>query len=337
MQKDFSLKNYNTFHVDVLAKYFCEINNLQELNDILLNENYKNLPVIFLGAGSNSLFTKNFDGVVIKNSINGINVVFEDDYFVYVKAFSGEIWNDFVDYCVNNNFGGVENLSLIPGTVGSSVIGNIGAYGVDISKVVFEVEMLDLSNNSVIKLSNEQCLFGYRDSFFKNKEKGSYFIISVTYKLSKNPVFNIEYSDIKKEIEKLNISDLNIRIISDVISDIRTGKLPDINIFGNAGSFFKNPIITKDSFDRLVSVFPGIVSYKIDNSDDMKISAAWLIESCGFKDIIFNNVGVYKYHALVIINYGGASGFDIYDFSCRIIDDVSKKFDIQLEREVNVF
>lgn len=334
ISENYSLKNFNTFHVDVSAKYFFEFSNLEDLKSILFNSDYSDISRLVLGSGSNVLFTKDFNGIVLKNNLKGISVSEEGDFY-YLKSASGEIWSDFVKYSVDNNLSGLENLSLIPGTVGAAVVGNIGAYGLEICNILDSAEIFNIENGEVIYISNFECKFGYRNSIFKNEFKDKFIVISATFKLPKIPKFNIEYADVKKELESFDLENLNSKVISETISAIRTRKLPDVNVLGNAGSFFKNPEISIAKFNELKNKFPEIVSYDLP-SGDKKLAAAWLIDQCGFKGKVFGNVGAYEKQALVIVNYGGATGREIYDFSQNIVNEVNNKFGVVLEREVNV-
>ncbi|MEE1884127.1 UDP-N-acetylmuramate dehydrogenase [Pedobacter flavus] len=332
---DYSLKAHNTFGIDVNTKYFTSIKSEDQLPLLIETPIYENAKILILGSGSNILFTKKFEGLVIKNDIQGIHEeVIGDDVFITVGG--GMIWNDFVQYCVKNSYGGVENLSLIPGTVGASPVQNIGAYGVEISDVLFSCKAFDFKTGLFYEFTNEECEFGYRDSIFKNKAKGRYMIVSVTYKLTKQPVFKISYGAIREELDRMGIETPTIKAISDAVSTIRVNKLPDPSTIGNAGSFFKNPIISKIEFDELIFKFPEMVHYPAGNAS-YKIAAGWLIEQAGFKGIKIGESGTWKNQALVLVNYGNASGVELYNFSERIIEEVQIKFNIKLEREVNIF
>lgn len=333
--ENYSLKNLNTFHVDVLTKYFVEFCDIDELKNVLFNDQYKKLDKLILGSGSNILFTKDFDGVVLKNNLKGIEIVNEDDNFYYIKSASGEVWDDFVKYTINNNYNGLENLSLIPGTVGATVIQNVGAYGLETESMFYNLEAINIETGEAVVMNVDECKFGYRNSIFKNEYKNKFIIISVVFKLPKKPVFNIEYADIKKELEQLQTKELSSKIISDIVCSIRTKKLPNVDELGSAGSFFKNPEISRDKLNNLKANFQNIISYDLENGN-VKLAAGWLIDQCGFKGKIFGNVGAYEKQALVIVNYGKATGEEIYNFSSNIIDVVNEKFGVILEREVNV-
>ncbi len=333
LTENFSLKSYNTFKIDVYAKYFTEFFSADDLSEIL--ENRKQDHKMILGGGSNILFTKDFDGIILKNEIREISVVGEDDEYIYVMAGAGVNWQQFVMYCVSNNFGGVENLSLIPGNIGASPMQNIGAYGVEIKDVFYELEALHIEENSIEKFQNADCEFGYRESVFKKKYKGQFAILNVTFRLRKNPVFNISYGAIEHELTKMKVEKLSVKAVSDAVINIRRSKLPDPEVIGNAGSFFKNPEIESDRLKALAEKEPGMPSYKI-NDNTFKIPAGFLIEKCGWKGHRKGDTGCYEKQALVLVNYGQATGNEIYDLSGEIKQSVLEKFGIELEREVNV-
>ncbi len=338
-QNNFSLKKYNTFGIDVFAKHFCRFTTLQELEEclqynMLSSINYQ-LPTFILGGGSNILFTKDFNGTVLKNEISGIEKVNEDDEYVFVKAGAGENWHQFVLYCINNNYAGVENLSLIPGNVGASPMQNIGAYGVEIKDVFHSLEAFHLDEKKIISFNLNDCGFGYRESVFKNKFKNQFVITSVTYRLRKKPSFNISYGAIEQELEKMEVVSLSIQAISQAVINIRSSKLPNPDEIGNAGSFFKNPEITKDEFVVLQNNFPSIVGYQLENGD-VKLAAGWLIEQCGWKDFRKGDAGCHAKQALVLVNYNNASGNEIFSLSTDIITSVKEKFGVALQREVNI-
>ncbi len=331
--ENFSLKNYNTFGIDAYAKYFGEFFSPGTLSEILRER--KHVQKMILGGGSNILFTKNFDGIILKNGMPGIEVINEDDQYVIVKAGAGVNWHQFVMYCVSKNFGGVENLSLIPGNIGASPMQNIGAYGVEIKDVFDELEALHLEENSFKIFKNADCEFGYRDSIFKNKYKGQFVILNVTFRLQKKPVFNISYGAIEAELKKMNVENLSIKAISDAVINIRRSKLPDPEVIGNAGSFFKNPEIASHELHELARIESNVPSYKIKD-DIFKIPAGWLIEQCGWKGYRKGDAGCYEKQALVLVNYGNAKGKEIYQLSEEIKQSVFEKFRIELEREVNI-
>lgn len=333
LKENFSLKTYNTFGINAMAKYFCEFSSADMLAEIL--EEYISIEKMVLGGGSNILFTKNFEGLILKNNTPGINVVNEDDEFIYVKVGAGVNWHQFVMYCVGNNFSGVENLSLIPGNVGASPMQNIGAYGVEIKDVFHELTAWNLLESKIECFNNSDCAFGYRESIFKKKYKGQFIILDVTFKLSKKPMFNISYGAINNELEKKNLHELTIQAVSDAVIKIRKSKLPDPSVIGNAGSFFKNPEIDRHELEELIQMEPGLPNYKIDD-ETFKIPAGWLIEQCGWKGYRKGDAGCYEKQALVLVNYGGASGVEIYKLSEEIKQSVLKKFSIKMETEVNI-
>ncbi len=327
-----ALAAYNSFGIDVRARYFTKISSVDELSNLEIPEN---LPHLVLGGGSNILFTRDFNGYVLHNQILGRKVIREDEHHSYVKAGAGENWHGFVEYCISNGFAGIENLALIPGQNGASPIQNIGAYGVEVKDVFFELEAWHLEEKKMYVFSAADCEFGYRDSVFKNKFKGQFLIVSVTYKLNKKPSFQTTYGAINQELEKMGVQDLTIRAIGDAVIRIRTSKLPDPRVIGNAGSFFKNPQVDKPVFDALRSDFPDIIGYP-QPEGKVKLAAGWLIEKAGWKGFRKGNVGVHEKQALVIVNYGGAKGQEIYELSEEILLSVREKFHILLECEVNI-
>ena len=333
--ENISLKTYNTFGIDVNTKYFSLFNTIEELLQ-LLEKNKNSLEQIFvLGGGSNILFTQNYNGLIIKSGIKGIDIVKQTDEHVYVKVGSGEVWHNFVLHCVNKNWGGVENLSFIPGTVGASPIQNIGAYGAELKDVFYEAEILHLDSFTRKTISKEECKFGYRDSIFKQEYKGKIIILYVTFKLNKNPIVNTSYGDINKELEIQNINNPTIIDVSNVVCKIRSNKLPNPNELGNAGSFFKNPVISESQFEKLKEKFPTIVGYKNGNKL-IKLAAGWLIEQCGWKGKRIGDAGVHKNQALVLVNYGNAKGSEIIELAYKIQDSVKDKFSVKLEPEINI-
>jgi len=335
MQQNVSLKEYNTFGIEVYAKDFATFSSLEVLQDLISQTTNNKQQILILGGGSNILFTGNYDGLVLKNEIKGLEVVKEDDENIYIKVGAGENWHRFVLYCVDKNYAGVENLSLIPGNVGASPMQNIGAYGVEIKEVFHELEALDLKDKSVAKFSLLDCEFGYRESVFKKKYKDQFAILNVTYRLSKDPRLNTSYHALQEEMEKMKVSDLSVKTISQAVINIRQSKLPDPANIGNAGSFFKNPEITKEQFKQLEQLYPQIPSYKISELT-YKIPAAWLIEQCGWKGYRKGDAGCHEKQPLVLVNYSNASGKEIYELSEAIKISVKEKFNIELTREVNI-
>ena len=337
IQENFSLKQYNTFGIDTIAQYFSRFSSVEGLEELL---EYKQInktsnPTLILGGGSNILFTKDFEGLILKNEISGIEKIAENENYVYIKAGAGVNWQQLVVYCVNNNLGGMENLSLIPGNVGASPMQNIGAYGVEIKDVFYELEAYHLAEKKIIKFGLNDCAFGYRESVFKRKFKGVFVILSVTYKLNKMPVFNTKYGAIEQELESMKVSELSIAAISQAVINIRKSKLPDPAIIGNAGSFFKNPEIAGDRFEALKVLFPNIIGYLLENGQ-IKLAAGWLIEQCGWKGYRKGDAGCHARQALVLVNYGQAKGSEILGLSEEIIKSVDNKFGVQLFKEVNI-
>ena len=339
IETNVSLKQLNTFGIDAYAKQFAKFTNIDQLVELfeLLKPQTSSLkPQTFiLGGGSNILFTKNVDGTVLKNEISGIEKIDEDDDHVYIKAGAGENWHRFVLYCLENNYAGVENLALIPGSIGASPMQNIGAYGVEIKDVFHSLEAFHIEDKKSIQFNKADCAFGYRESIFKNKYKHQFIILSVIYKLAKKPVFNTSYGAIETELEKMKVKELSIQSIAQAVINIRSSKLPDPKVIGNAGSFFKNPEIDYDHFEKLKNDFPAIVGYKLENGH-VKLAAGWLIEQCGWKGYRKGDAGCHEKQALVLVNYGNASGSEIYNLSSAILDSVYDKFKVQLEREVNI-
>jgi len=332
VKENYSLKKYNSFNIDVVAKEFIQINSVKELID--LQKNSKNKNKLFIGGGSNILFTNNFEGLVVHINLKGISVKKMNENFSEIKVMSGENWNELVNWCIENNLGGLENLSLIPGNVGAAPIQNIGAYGVELKDVFISCEVYDLNAEKLNIYNLNDCKFGYRDSIFKKNK--NLIVVSVKMKLSsKNHKINSSYGGINDELKKLNIKEPTIKDISNVVCEIRNKKLPNPNKIGNAGSFFKNPIVNSKKINWLKENFNNIPFYKIDENS-YKIPAAWLIETSGFKGKDFGNFGVHKTQPLVLVNYGKASGSDINKLSLSIKEVVNKLFKIELETEVNI-
>lgn len=331
LQTNVSLKNLNTFSINVFAKYFAAFTSIDELTEAI---RFEYSSILVLGGGSNILFTNDYDGLIIKNDIKGIKKINEDDDHIYLKAGAGENWHRFVLYCLDNNYAGVENLALIPGNIGATPMQNIGAYGVEIKDVFHSLEAFHLHDKNVVTFNKSACEFDYRESIFKNKYKDQFVITSVTYKLNKKPVFNTSYGAIKSEMEKMKGSSLSIRTIAQAVINIRSSKLPDPAVIGNAGSFFKNPFIDTNHFNELKKEFPSIIGYPAGNG--MKLAAAWLIEQCGWKGFRKGDAGCHEKQALVLVNYGDSSGNEIYSLSVEIVESVQKKFNVTLQREVNV-
>lgn len=334
--ENISLRPYNTFGIDAKARYFASFDSIDNLEELLQTKAAAAGKKLILGGGSNILLTHDFDGLVLKNEIGGIEVVNEDNEHIYVKAGAGVNWHQLVMFCVENGFAGMENLSLIPGNVGASPMQNIGAYGVEIKDVFHELEAYELNEAVVRNFTSEDCAFGYRESVFKHRYKGQFVITSVTYRLNKRPVFHTSYGAIQQELEDLGVKDLSIKAISQAVINIRRSKLPDPNVVGNAGSFFKNPVVPKTLFLSLQAAFPSIPFFPFSD-DSVKVPAGWLIEQCGWKGFRKGDAGCYPKQALVLVNYGNANGKEIFDLSEEIVQSVKEKFGIELEREVNIF
>ncbi len=334
IQENVSLKNYNTFGIDVKARMFTAVASAKALQDVLQLREAKSNPLLIVGGGSNMLFTKDYEGLVIKMDIQGLDVSVRGDE-IYVTAGAGMVWNDLVLYCVKHGYAGLENLTLIPGTVGASPIQNIGAYGVELKDVFDSCTAVEISTGTITEFSHADCNFGYRDSVFKRKFKGQYIITSVRFRLNNVPNLNVQYGAIQAELDRRHISQPTIADVSSVVADIRVSKLPDPSTIGNAGSFFKNPIVPAIQFSELKMRYPGLVSFPV-GPDVYKLAAGWLIEQCGFKGIVDGHTGTWKNQALVLVNHGGATGIEVFSFSERIINAVFTRFGITLEREVNI-
>ncbi|WP_300672872.1 UDP-N-acetylmuramate dehydrogenase [Soonwooa sp.] len=336
IQKNLSLKAFNSFGVDAQSKYFVKVESVEALREVLQNPEIQNENLLFLGGGSNILLTKDFEGCAIQLDFKGISEKQLDENHVLVTAKAGENWHQFVLYCLDKNYGGLENLSLIPGNVGTSPMQNIGAYGTEIKDVFESCDVLNLETLKVETFDLEKCRFGYRDSIFKQEGKGKYVILDVTFRLTTHQ-HNIktEYGAIKGELEKMNIENPSIQEVSKAVIAIRESKLPNPKEIGNAGSFFKNPTIPLSQFEVLKDKSPNIQGYP--NGDWVKVPAGWLIEQCGWKGKQIGNVATHHLQSLVIINKtGNATGKEIFDFSTEIINSVKEKFGIELEREVNI-
>jgi len=339
IQENISLRLYNTFGIDAHAQYFSAFSNVDALRALI--EAKEGSRVMILGGGSNILFTQNVKGIVLKNEIKGIDELGEDDTYIYVRAGAGENWHWFVQYCIQRNWAGVENLSLIPGNVGASPMQNIGAYGVEIKNVFNSLTAFHIHDKTVHTFTAGDCDFGYRESVFKRKYKGEFIILDVNFRLQKQPVFHTEYGAIKQELDAMHVTTLSIQAISQAVINIRSSKLPDPKVIGNAGSFFKNPSVSKDHFLSLKEKYSGIVGY--ENADgSVKLAAGWLIEHSGPQDGVSwkgyrnGDAGCHAKQALVLVNYGNASGEEIYALSEAIVQSVQQKFDVLLEREVNI-
>ena len=331
ISENVSLKAYNTFGIDARARWMAGFGSADALGELVEWAGGRKLMV--LGGGSNVLLTGDVDGLVLRNEVKGIALVDEDEDYVYVKAGAGENWDGFVQYCIGRDWAGVENLSLIPGSVGAAPMQNIGAYGVEIKEVFFGLEAWSLAEKKVRIFTLNDCAFGYRESVFKRELKGQFVILSVTFRLRKKPVFHTSYGALR---EQLAGQELSIRAVSEAVIRIRRSKLPDPAVIGNAGSFFKNPTIPDEQFERLQAEFPAIVGYRNAGTDTTKLAAGWLIEQCGWKGFRRGDAGVHAQQALVLVNYGGATGEQIYALSESVLQSVQDRFGVLLEREVNL-
>jgi UDP-N-acetylmuramate dehydrogenase len=330
------LQSLNTFGLKVSTWRFVTIRSLEGAKALFQSPLFRKDKHLILGGGSNVLFTKDFDGLVVKVELRGIEILNENEDAVTLKVGAGENWHQFVIYCVERNWGGVENLSLIPGTIGAAPIQNIGAYGVEIKNIITSVEAMEIDTGKIKTFKNSECNFGYRDSIFKQSEKDKYLISSITLTLTKrNHQFNISYGAIEEILKQQGISHPTVKSISDAVIQIRRSKLPDPQVVGNAGSFFKNPTIENRLYESIKKDYPSFPSYP--SADGLvKIPAAWLIEQCGWKGKTFDHIGVHKNQALVLVNYGGGEGNKIWQLALDIKASVQQKFNITLQPEVNV-
>jgi UDP-N-acetylmuramate dehydrogenase len=335
VQYNISLKPYNTFGIEATTNEFVEVSTIDELVVLVNTFDFSSRKNLVIGGGSNLLLTKDFDGMVIKNSIKGMAVINEDEENVWVKAMAGERWHEFVLFCIGNGYGGVENLSLIPGCVGAAPMQNIGAYGAEIKDTFSTLEAIEIETGDIVVFDNSDCKFGYRESVFKNELKGKYIIVSVTFRLCKHPKFNIAYGAIQQTLDKNGIKDITVKAISDAVIEIRTSKLPDPKLLGNAGSFFKNPEVPTAQFEELKQTFPSIVGYPT-TLGNTKLAAGWLIEQCGWKGKQVGNTGSHKDQALVLVNYGGATGNEVWKLAMDIQQSVKEKFGVTISPEVNI-
>lgn len=335
IQYNYPLKFHNTFGLDVQTQQFVRVESLEELKEIYLGTKYRNTKKMVLGGGSNVLFTRNWLGLIAHMSIMGIQIEKESKEHVQVSAGAGESWHGLVMWAVERGFGGIENLSLIPGTVGAAPMQNIGAYGVEMKDVFHSLEALELKTGKTVRFYREDCQFGYRFSIFKGAQKGNYIITKVYLTLNKNPVTNTSYGAIEQTLGDMGIDHPGIKEVSDAVISIRQSKLPDPVEIGNAGSFFKNPIVEKAHYEALEALFPGIPHYAV-SEDEEKIPAGWLIEKSGWKGHREGNIGVHDKQALVLVNHGSGNGMDIRKLAMKIMRSVNKEFQIELEPEVNM-
>ena len=337
--RDVSLQPYNTFGIDISAQYWVTIDSVDALQQLLRDPAYRSLPKLILGGGSNVLFTQDFRGIVIKMNIQGIEVVEENDDYGWVKAGAGVNWHALVLHCIEQGYGGIENMSLIPGTVGAAPMQNIGAYGVEMKDVFVSLEAVEIATGQVVTFDHARCQFGYRNSVFKHELKGKYIITSVTMRLDKKPIVNTAYGDIEKTLAQ-HLADRpgdtpTIRDVSQAVISIRQSKLPDPKQIGNAGSFFKNPVISRQQYDELAARYENIPGYPVSDQE-VKVPAGWLIEQCGWKGKRLGNIGVHDRQALVLVNHGGGQGNELRDLAFQIQRSVKEAFDITIEPEVNI-
>lgn len=333
--RNVSLRPFNTFGIDVTAKLMARVATLDALQEVLEHHRKTKEELLILGGGSNILFTRNVDGLVLVNELEGIDIVHENEESVIVKAGAGVVWHDLVMHCVAQGWGGIENLSLIPGKVGAGPMQNIGAYGVELREVFVELEAIHINSGERQTFSNADCRFGYRESVFKRDLRGQHIITSVTLRLSKQPKLNTSYGAISQELEEMDIQQPSVADVSQAVINIRRSKLPDPAVLGNAGSFFKNPVVTGNLAQQLRYSHPDLPSYPADGG--VKLAAGWLIEKCGWKGKVVGNTGSHQNQALVLVNYGNATGKEIFELSADIMRSVKDTFGVELEREVNVY
>ncbi|MEZ4739480.1 MAG: UDP-N-acetylmuramate dehydrogenase [Flavobacteriales bacterium] len=333
--RDAELRPFNTFGIAARAAFLGRFRSAEQLRSLLSAPELAGLPHLILGGGSNVLFTQDVAGAVLLNEIPGIEVVSEDADHVLVRAGAGVVWHDLVEHCVDHGWGGIENLSLIPGKVGAAPMQNIGAYGVEIKDTFDSLEAYRISDGEVVRFDREACLFGYRESFFKRAGKDRYVILNVTFRLSKQPVLNTSYGNIQDELDRMGITKPSIKDVSQAVIAIRRSKLPDPAVIGNAGSFFKNPVVPNALVERIKATHPEVVAYPVGN-EQSKLAAGWLIEKAGWKGHRANDHGVHDRQALVLVNHGGATGKSIYELSELVLRSVKEQFGVELEREVNI-
>lgn len=334
IKQNVSLKPYNTFGIEASAKYFIEVTSLDELKDLLKDTSLKDIKKLFLGGGSNILLLNDYDGLVIKISIKGIEVIEDTIDYTILRAGAGEVWHEFVLYCIDQNLSGIENMSLIPGTVGAAPMQNIGAYGAEIKDTFHSLEALNLETLEIETFDTEKCRFGYRESFFKHEGKGKYVIVNVSFKLSKISQINVSYGAIQQTLNEMNIQNPTIKDVSNAVISIRRSKLPDPAEIGNSGSFFKNPEIPRKQYLELKEKFPAIPGYEV-SEEVVKVPAGWMIEQAGWKGKKIGEVGVHDKQALVLVNFGSGKGQEIADLAKEIQKSVKEKYGIEISPEVN--
>lgn len=333
-QKNISLRKLHTFGIDIKCKIFCRVKSETDILDLLISDEFTQNRTLILGGGSNLLFTKNYNGLIIKNEILGKSIISESENTTTVKVGAGEDWHKFVLWSIDNKLSGIENMALIPGSVGAAPMQNIGAYGVEVKNVIENVWAINIKDGKKIIFSNSDCNFEYRDSIFKNELRNKIIITHVSFNLNKTPNYNTQYGDIESEIKNLGMS-ISTKSIFHAVVNIRNRKLPNPAIIGNSGSFFKNPIISNKQFKKIQKEFPEIVAYRL-SQQKIKIAAAWMIDSCGWKGYRKGDAGVHKKQALVLVNFGNATGREIISISKKIQDSVHHKFGIEIKPEVNI-
>lgn len=332
---DIELKDLTTFHIPARARHFAEVASVDDILELQNTKVFRESKKLILGGGSNLLLTKDFDGLVVKVSMPGITLEREDMHHYYLRVEAGVVWHQFVMHCVDHGYAGVENMALIPGQTGAAPMQNIGAYGVEMKDVCTRVEAIHIDTGEVISFTAADCEFGYRESIFKNKLKDQFIITAVHFRLNKEPRFNISYGDIKATLDEMKVFDLNIKAVSEAVIKIRSSKLPDPAILGNAGSFFKNPTVSFEKCSELIAQYPLMPNYP-QASGDVKLPAGWLIEQCGWKGKRVGNTGSHARQALVLVNYGGATGHEVYQLAMDIRQSVMDKFGVEINPEVNL-
>jgi UDP-N-acetylmuramate dehydrogenase len=336
IRERFGLRELNTFGIDAVCDYYTEINSIEDFSHLTSENIYKNNRRLILGGGSNLLFRRDFNGIVVKNNLPGISILNEGSEEVIIRAGAGEVWHDLVMWSTERWYGGLENLSLIPGCVGAGPMQNIGAYGVELKEVFVELEAYDVLSGEKRVFGKSDCAFGYRESVFKNKYRDKYLIASVTLKLSRNPKLNTSYGAIRQELKAMNVDFPTIRDVSQAVMNIRRSKLPDPKVIGNAGSFFKNPEVDAATYRRLKEKYPDLVAFPLEN-ENFKLAAGWLIEKAGLKGMEQNGAAVHTLQALVLVNKSGrCTGDSVYALSTHVLETVKEKFGVSLEREVNI-
>lgn len=335
IHENFDLKGLNTFGIAALARYYVKLESLEDFWELMARPEYQQSSKLILGGGSNMLFGGDFTGMVIHVGFQGVGLENCDEEHCRVRSMAGEVWDDVVAFCVDKGLSGMENLSLIPGQVGASPIQNIGAYGCELKDVFYSLEAIDLQSGEIRSFSKDACRFGYRDSIFKNELKGKYLIYSVTFELKRNPEYKVNYGSLKEQLKLMGVEEVSLQHIRDAVIGVRRSKLPDPEELGNAGSFFKNPVVSLKEYEDLKLQYPDVVAFP-ESESRVKLAAGWLIERAGWKGFRRGDAGVHQFQALVLVNYGTASGSDIVNLAADIKADVKKRFGVELEQEVNL-